>query len=88
MKKVKLYIIIFFLLTIFFFYGAYIYGHSAFLPSGDSLQSPYLQHILGTDNLGIDIYAQISSGFFRSMSIGIVTAIFASILGGFLGIIS
>ena len=88
MKKIKFYVILFSLLTIFFFYGAYIYGHSAFLPSGESLQAPHLNHILGTDNLGIDIYAQISNGFFRSMCIGIITAIFASILGGVLGIIS
>lgn len=88
MKKIKFYVILFSLLTIFFFYGAYIYGHSAFLPSGESLQGPHLNHILGTDNLGIDIYAQISNGFFRSMCIGIITAIFASILGGVLGIIS
>lgn len=88
MRKVKAYIVIFFLLTIFFLYGAYIYPHSAVLPSGQSLEAPNLNHILGTDNLGIDIYAQISNGFFRSMSIGMVTAVFATILGGTFGVLS
>lgn len=88
MKKVNAYLIIFSILTLFFLYGAYIYPHSAILPSGLSLEAPNINHIFGTDNLGIDIYSQISSGFFRSMSIGIVTAIFATIIGGLLGILS
>lgn len=88
MKKIKSYLIIFLILTLFFLYGAYIYPHSAVLPSGLALEAPNMSHILGTDNLGIDIYAQISRGFFRSMLIGIVTAIFATIIGGVLGILS
>ena len=88
MKKINTYLIIFSILTLFFLYGYYIYPHSATLPSGLSLEVPNINHIFGTDNLGIDIYAQISSGFFRSMVIGIVTAMFATIIGGLLGILS
>lgn len=86
MKKVRFHLAVFLLLVIFFFYGAVLYPHTGTQPSGSSLEAPSISHILGTDNLGIDIYAQISSGFFRSMGIGITTAIFTFFLSGVLGI--
>lgn len=86
MKKVCFYLILLLLLTIFFFYGAALYAHSPTLPSGNSLEAPSSAHLLGTDNLGIDIYAQISVGFFRSLAIGLMTALLTFVLGGALGI--
>ena len=59
------------LLTLFFLWGLTGYPHSAQLPSGDSLEAPSAAHWLGTDNLGVDIYAQLSAGYFRSMGIGL-----------------
>ena len=59
------------LLTLFFLWGLTGYPHSAQLPSGDSLEAPSPAHWLGTDNLGVDIYAQLSAGYFRSMGIGL-----------------
>ena len=55
------------LLTLFFLWGLTGYPHSAQLPSGGSLEAPSPAHWLGTDNLGVDIYAQLSAGYFRSM---------------------
>lgn len=86
MKKIRFWSVLFILLTLFFFYGAVIYPHSAFLPSGASLEAPSRLHLLGTDNLGIDIYAQVSNGFFHSMLIGISTALLTFLLGGILGV--
>lgn len=86
MKKALGYGLLFFLLTLFFLYGATVYPHSAVLPSGESLEAPSGTHLLGTDNLGIDIYAQISTGFFRSIVIGLAAAAVTFLLGGLLGV--
>lgn len=75
-------------LTVFFGYGATFYPHPADLPSGDSLTAPSARHLLGTDNLGIDIYAQISVGFFRSLAIGLATAAVSFAVGGALGVLA
>lgn len=73
------------MLTLVFAYGELLYPHSPHLPSGASLEAPSVQHFLGTDNLGIDIFAQISRGFFSCMFMGIVAALLAFLAGGILG---
>ena len=65
------------LLTLCFLWGVTGYPHPAQLPSGGSLEAPSAAHWLGTDNLGVDIYAQISAGFFRSLGIGLAAGIMA-----------
>ena len=77
---------VFLLLCLVFLWGVLFYGHSSTLPSGESLEAPSVNHYLGTDNLGIDIYAQISRGFFRSMAIGLLAAGLTFLLAGVLGI--
>lgn len=77
---------IFLVLCLFFLYGSFLYPHSGTLPSGDSLEAPTAQHLLGTDNLGVDIFSQISDGFFRSMVIGLSAAGLTFLLAGILGI--
>lgn len=86
MKKVWFHLAVLLALTVFFFYGAFLSPCDPVLPSGASLEPPSGTHLLGTDNLGIDIYAQISAGFFRSMMIGLTTAALTFLLGGGLGI--
>lgn len=86
MKRVIAICGIFLLLLLIFSYGLLLYPHSAKLPSGASLEAPSAEHWLGTDNLGIDVYAQISSGFFHSIAIGLSTALIAFLLGGTLGV--
>lgn len=88
MKKIIIRAAAFFLLLLFFLYGAVFYPRSAELPSGSSLEAPSENHLLGTDNLGVDIFAQVSSGFFHSMLIGISTAALAFILGGVMGVLA
>lgn len=88
MRKVKIYVTIFMIIALIFFFGLAIYPHSSALPSGQSLESPNFTHVLGTDNLGIDIFAQISRGFFRSMLIGVTTAILTTLVGTLLGVLA
>ena len=57
-------------------------------PSGPALQAPNREHILGTDDLGIDLWAQICYGARNSILVGIGTALLSSLIGVFLGIVS
>lgn len=84
-KSLLMPLALFLVLTLVFLWGVTFYPWDASLPSGNSLQPPSASHWLGTDNLGVDVFAQISAGFFRSMGIGIMTALCTFLLGGGLG---
>lgn len=73
-------------LALWFGYGALVWPCPADAPSGASLEAPGPAHWLGTDNLGIDVYAQLSRGFFESMALGLGCAALAFVLGGALGL--
>lgn len=85
-KRIKLYIGALMLLMLIFLFGVTLYAHSPFKPSGKSLEAPSIQHILGTDDLGIDIFAQISYGYFSSIFMGICVCLTAFAVGGIAGI--
>ena len=89
MKKLNFYIPITFLvlITIVFLYGIFFYKHSPNIHTEFSLVPPSKDFLLGTDDLGIDVFSQLSSGYFYSMSIGLFTAFIAGILGVFIGCI-
>lgn len=84
-KSLLIPLTLFLVLTLVFLWGVTFYPWDAALPSGNSLQPPSASHWLGTDNLGVDVFAQISAGFFRSMGIGVMTALCTFLLGGGLG---
>lgn len=86
MNKYKWVLVIIGMITIFFLYGVTLYPHASSVPTGASLESFSLDHWLGTDNLGCDIYAQISQGYFRSLGIGIVVAVLSFLMGGIAGV--
>ena len=71
--------------TVIFAYGSWFY-HSPVQPTGASLEPPSAAHFLGTDNLGIDIFAQISRGYFSSMGIGLAAAGLSFVIGGLAGV--
>jgi len=62
--------------------------HSWNTPSGQALEAPSKAHIMGTDDLGIDLWAQICYGARNSILVGIGTALLSSFLGTFLGLLS
>ena len=76
------------ILTLFFAWGALVWPCSPTQPSGDSLEAPGPAHWLGTDDLGIDIYAQLSRGFFSSMSLGLACGALTTLIGGGLGMLA
>ena len=84
-KRIKIIFAILIVMTIIFAYGALLY-HDPMRPSGISLEPPGKEHILGTDDLGIDVFAQVSKGYFSSMTIGILSAAVTFIIGGVAGV--
>jgi len=56
--------------------------------SGPPLAPPGLPHLLGTDDLGMDIWAMICYGARVSLTIGLGTALLAGLGGGMLGIVA
>ena len=56
--------------------------------TGDSLESPNGDHILGTDEIGMDLWSQICYGARMSLTIGLAVALMAGIGGGVLGILA
>lgn len=56
--------------------------------TGDSLEPPGPEHILGTDELGMDIWSQICYGARMSLTIGLAVAFIAGFGGGALGILA
>lgn len=87
-NNMKRYVMILIVLSIIFLYGIFLYPHSPNLSSGESLESPSVIHILGTDDLGVDIFAQLSKGYFISLFIGITIAVISFFIGGFLGVLA
>lgn len=69
-------------------FSEWISVHPYNLPSGKALQPPGASHWLGTDDLGIDLWAQICHGARLSILVGISTAILAGIGGCLTGMFS
>lgn len=66
----------------------YISIHPYNLSSGPSLSPPGGGHLLGTDELGIDLWAQICYGARISLIVGFGTALLSALGGGLIGVVS
>ncbi len=84
----KISVIIIFIFIILAIFTPVITTYSYRIPSGGSLEAPSLTHILGTDDLGIDIWAQICYGARISLIVGLGTAFIAGLGGSIIGILA
>ncbi len=84
MPKVSIAIIIgIFILS---FLGSFVYQVDPYsLDSQKILIAPSIEHIMGTDRLGRDIFARVIEGGKVSLIIGVGSAFIASLIGLFLG---
>jgi peptide/nickel transport system permease protein len=83
------------ILVLFLFIAAaapLLSAHSHRTPSGPALRAPDRLHLMGTDELGVDLWAQLCFGSRVSLLVGMGTALLAGlggalagILGGYLG---
>ena len=81
MKKYIKYIILIILLALFI-------KNPNTMIDGKILQRPTLSHILGTDNLGRDIYTRLIFGTFNTLSVVILSISISTIIGTLIGGIS
>ena len=65
-----------------------ICSHSHRTPSGPALVAPDREHWMGTDELGIDIWAQVAFGARISLVVGVGTALLAGLGGAAAGIVA
>lgn len=72
------------LITLFVWVGSF-YQNPYQVSEMMTLEAPSFRHILGTDNLGRDIFSRLVLGSFYSMSIAFLAVLFAGVVGGFLG---
>lgn len=63
-------------------------GQDHLIPSGASLEAPSLTHPLGTDDLGIDLWAQICHGAGISLLVGFGSAFLSGFAGSALGMLA
>ncbi len=84
--KASLVVILVFLLVAIL--APYISIHPHNISSGPPLLPPGGGHPLGTDELGIDLWAQICYGARVSLLVGFGTALLAALGGGLIGIVS
>jgi len=81
--------VIFIALTLFIaLFAPFLTAYPWDSPSGASLEPPSKVHIMGTDDLGIDLWAQICYGTRSSIIVGVFTALISCFLGTTLGILS
>lgn len=65
-----------------------ISNHSHKMPSAASLLPPGVNHWMGTDELGVDIWAQVAFGARISLAVGLGTALIAGLGGAIAGIVA
>jgi len=75
------------LIIIMAIFAPFITMHEPSAISGRSLEPPGPTHILGTDELGMDIWSQICYGARMSLIIGLAVALISGFGGGILGLL-
>lgn len=80
--------ILFIAVVLFAVIGPFIIPYDAYKQSGPSFLAPNSDHFLGTNDMGQDILAELAEGARTSLTIGILTALFATLIGGSVGILA
>ncbi len=89
LKLPKISIAILVVIIIISIFGSFLYTQSPYQFNKDSiLQAPSMQHLMGTDRLGRDILARVIKGSQASLIIGVGSALIASLIGLFYGVIA
>ena len=80
-------ILLLFIIIIFNIYQSF-FGYSPIKATGDIFESPNSEHIMGTDQLGRDVFSRVSCGVRSSLMIAFLSVIIASTSGTTIGVLS
>ncbi|ACS89397.1 ABC transporter permease [Thermococcus sibiricus] len=69
-------------------FGAYLYPVDPFKPAGPPAVPPSSEYLLGTDQFGRDILAQVVIGIRNSLYVGALTGLFSILIGLIIGIVA
>lgn len=86
--KVRLAYVILGFIFLLALFPCFSFLKSASIPSGEALLPPSLTHWFGTDDLGIDIFAEICYGAKNMLTVSCISAFLAAITGSFLGMLA
>ncbi|HOO28644.1 MAG TPA: ABC transporter permease, partial [Lachnospiraceae bacterium] len=81
-------LIVIFIIIVMGLASVLFFGDAHRVLTGSSLEAPSFEHLLGTDDLGMDIFAQICHGALISLTVGFCSAALAGIGGSILGILA
>src|SRR5579872_1017635 len=76
------------ILLIFAIGGPHLSPYDPFALSKQALSPPTPGHIMGTDNLGRDIFSGVMAGASTTLAVGFFTALIAALLGVAVGALS
>jgi len=62
--------------------------HSPYAQTGASFEKPSSEHILGTNDIGQDIFSELIYGTRNSLLVGGISAAIATVIGVFVGVLS
>lgn len=62
--------------------------HPPLIPAGDALQPPSPACLLGTDDVGRDLFSQLLAGARVSLLVGVLAGVAATLIGGVLGVVA
>lgn len=69
-------------------FGPVLAPHSSTAQSGGVFEAPSSQHLLGTDDSGVDVLSELLAGGRTSMIVGFAAAFVAAIVGGGIGLLA
>ena len=76
------------LLVLLAIFGTKIAPYDPFALSQDALSPPTREHVMGTDNIGRDIFSGIIAGASTALAVGFFTALISAVLGVLIGALS
>jgi peptide/nickel transport system permease protein len=69
-------------------FGPFLAPHDPAAPSAARLQPPTLQHLMGTDNLGRDVFSRFVFGTRVSLFVGLGAVVLGLVVGTLLGMVA
>jgi len=68
--------------------ASWVSPHPPLAPVGEALQSPSSACLLGTDDVGRDLFSQLLAGARVSLLVGVIAGVAVTLIGGVIGVVA